>query len=140
MGVVAGGRRPSGPGRTRKDSDVDHGLGYDDALSTERADAVERGDLIAVSGAATGRSPMAFTREAWDMVVYPPEGEGDFQARLEAVLRGFREHVLRFGVASSRVIFGATVAGRTKRLVAVYGPDDDRRPAVTIQMPWEDRG
>lgn len=126
---------------------MDHGLGCDDDVfatdRTDRTDAVERGDLVDVSDAAklAGHGyPVALTREAWDVVVDPPENEGSVQVRLEAVLRGFHDHVVRFGVASSRVTFGAFVGGRTKRLVAVYGPDDERRPAVTIQMPWEDRG
>lgn len=104
---------------------------------TNHADALRRGDLVGVTW--SGRSiPVVFTRKAWDLVVDPQKND-DIQGRLESVLNGFVGAV-RLGIASSRVIFSAIIDGRTKRLVAVYGPDDDRRPVITIQMPWEDRG
>jgi hypothetical protein len=117
--------------------------------SYSRAQAIEDGVLIDVSQTAKEagiRYPVALTRTVWERCVTLPPGVHcqDEAGRLWDVLFLLRAAI---GVSDGEleVRYGVHVRNdnreRTPRLVrlkALFGPNDDGSPCITVLMPDED--
>jgi hypothetical protein len=113
-----------------------------------RAEAIEDGALIDVTETAREagfRRPVALTQGAWaDCVHVPPGLKGqDEQGRLWDVLWMLLLAAIKHAHLQTNVVmYFVMVQGFDKhhrvRLKAVFGPDDDGKPCITIMLPHED--
>ncbi len=115
-----------------------------------RAQAIEDGILVDVStlkpdlvANAGIRYPVAMASAVWEQYVEVPEGVEcqDLTGRLWDILWMFRCAARRF--KGTTLLFDVYVrndnaAPRKVTLMAVCGPGDDLKPAITLMLPTED--
>jgi hypothetical protein len=115
-----------------------------------RSQAIADGVLIDVTEMANEAGfhvPVALTSSVWADYVAVPEGvEGqDEKGRLWDVLWMCRYGISREQCPGAVMLFRLCVRNDNRegdpplvRLKAVFGPDDDARPCITIMLPDED--